>query len=339
MAMEISADKISCFKCGKPFSTRRGNFYTNYSNLYKGVGYLPYCKHCVDAMYEEYFSQCKDPKMAVRQMCRKLDIPWSEKLFDSAMKTSSPYNIMSKYLPKLSGPTYVGQSYDNTLLKEGTLWNFTLDDMSPAGQLIAKTRQDDGLTDDNEKIVPEEWESFWGSGYTYEMYEELEKRKEYYMSKLQQDGSLDIGTEVLIKQICNLEVSIARDTAAGKSIDKSVNALNTVIGSLNLKPTQKKNEDMEEKYITTPLGVWLYRYENERPLPETPEELKDVNHIKKYIFTWMGHLCKMLGIKNGYTKLYEKEIERLRVEKPEYEDDDEEDLLIDSYSEPDGGDI
>ena len=50
----------------------------------------------------------------------------------------------------------------------------------------------------------------------------------------------------------------------------------------------------------------------------------------------MGHVSKMLGLKNTYTRLYEQEIERLRVEKPEYEDEDDETLLIDSYSESSG---
>ena len=81
--------------------------------------------------------------------------------------------------------------------------------------------------------------------------------------------------------------------------------------------------------LSTPLGVWIHKYENQRPLPEVEN---DENHIKKYIFTWMGHLCKMLGIKNGYTKMYEDEIEKLRVEKPEYDGDDE-DLMIDYFSE------
>ena len=99
-----------------------------------------------------------------------------------------------------------------------------------------------------------------------------------------------------------------------------------------MKPTQKKDVAMEEELSTTPLGVWIWRYENKRPLPEVDDSLKDVNHIKKYIFTWMGHLCKMVGVKNGYTKMYEDEIARLRVEMPEYDDEDEEDLLIGAYS-------
>lgn len=88
----------------------------------------------------------------------------------------------------------------------------------------------------------------------------------------------------------------------------------------------------------TPLGVWLFRYENKRPLPEIDKSLQDVNRIKKYVFTWLGHICKMCGVKNGYTRLYEDEINRLRVEKPEYEDEDDESLLIDAYSESQDGD-
>ena len=72
------------------------------------------------------------------------------------------------------------------------------------------------------------------------------------------------------------------------------------------------------------MGVWLYRFENERPLPDEYDESK----ILKYIFTWMGHLCKMLGVKgNKYTKLYEDEIAKYAVEKPEYDGDDEDSFL------------
>ena len=41
----------------------------------------------------------------------------------------------------------------------------------------------------------------------------------------------------------------------------------------------------------------------------------------------------MLGVKNGYTKLYDEEIDRLRVEKPEYDGDDDEALMSHAYSE------
>ena len=31
----------------------------------------------------------------------------------------------------------------------------------------------------------------------------------------------------------------------------------------------------------------------------------------------------MIGVKNSYSRLYDKEMEKYKVEKPEYEDDDE----------------
>ena len=57
-----------------------------------------------------------------------------------------------------------------------------------------------------------------------------------------------------------------------------------------------------------------------RQLPsedELDDSVKDVYGIKKYIFTWMGHVFKIAGKKNAFSKLYEDEIARLRVERPE----------------------
>lgn len=60
-----------------------------------------------------------------------------------------------------------------------------------------------------------------------------------------------------------------------------VNSLNTLVGSLNLKPAQKnKADDLDTEMTNTPLGVWLWKYENQKPLPEIDEDLKDVNKIK-----------------------------------------------------------
>ena len=179
--------------------------------------------------------------------------------------------------------------------------------------------------------ISDEVKDFWGPGYTPEMYKQLEQRRQYWMHRFPNSAQIDIGTEALIRQICSLEIDINRDRTAGKSVDKSVNALNTLIKTANLNPTQPK-EDLDASVNSTPLGVWIYKFENERPLPEVDEDMKDVNKVKKYIFTWMGHVCKMVGLKNYYSKLYDEEIERLRVERPEYEDEDDEDLLIDVFN-------
>ena len=329
MALDVSSAKAQCFKCGKEYSRYKGFFPVNYSALNKGVGHTPYCKDCIDDIYNTYLAQCNDAKMAVRQVCRKLDLYWSESVYEVVERKATTRTMMTNYISKINTTSYLGKSYDNTLSEEGTLWSFDAPDQEPS-ETIVESVETVEPTGDFE--VTDEIRVFWGSGYTPEMYQELEERRAYWMSRLPEGTNLDIGTETLIRQACNLEIDINRARVEGKAIDKLVSALNNVLGGANLKPAQKK-DDLDASLANTPMGVWLYRYENLRPLPEVDEDLKDVNGTKKYMFTWMGHLCKMLGIKNGYTRLYEEEIGRLRVERPEYDDEDDESLLIDAYAE------
>lgn len=319
MALEAKTDRAYCFRCGKAFGKRRGNFPASYALQHRGVGFLPICKECTQKLYDNYLAQCNDPKKAVRQMCRKLDLYWSEKIYNSVVNKNTTNSLIFAYITRLTTNTYAGKSYDDTLSSEGTLWDF-----SAATKVVSKAEQTESeIAQEEEEPVDESVVAFWGSGYMPSMYRELEQRRKYWMAKFPNQDGLDIGTEAIIKQICALELDINRDRAAGRAVDKSINALNTLLGSANLKPTQKKQEDVEA-LADTPLGVWLYRYENERPLPDEYDDSK----LLKYVFTWMGHLCKMLGVKgNKYTKLYEDEIAKYTVEKPEYDGDDEEAFL------------
>ena len=148
---------------------------------------------------------------------------------------------------------------------------------------------------------------------------------------------MDVGERAVIKQICMLEVTINRDTAQGKAIDRTVNSLNALLGSANLKPVQKKKDDsLDANTEATPFGVWIRKIENTRPISEPDPELKDVDGIIRYISVWfLGHLCKMLKIDNKYSRLYEEEMAKLRVERPEYEGEDEESVFEDIFNRSD----
>lgn len=330
MAIEVSSDRAICTKCGTAYSRRKGYFPVSYSLLHKGIGYIPVCKDCIDNMYNSYLSQCNNSKDAVRQICRKLDLYWSESVYNNVSKKSTTRSMMTQYIAKINSVTYAGKSYDDTLSDEGTLWSFgTINKNSNNDSIETASSMDNS----QEQEVPEEIISFWGADYTPDMYAKLEQRRAHYMSKFPQDIELDIGSEILIRQICNLEVNIARDSVAGKSIDKSVNSLNTLLGSLNLKPTQKK-DNSDVAVDSVPYGVWIRRCENQRPIAEADPELQDVDGIIKYILTWFhGHLARMLNIKNSRSKLYEQEIEKLRVDMPEYDDEDDESMLYDIFSD------
>lgn len=332
MAIEVNAAAQICTRCGMAYGRRKGYFPVNYGSLYKGIGYLSVCKTCVDSIYNKYLSECSDVKKAVRQTCRKLDLYWSDSVYDVVVKKNTQHTIMTAYIAKINTPSYVGKSYDDSLNEYGTLWLFNAND-APTQRMdtIEQTQPEEQMEDIE---IDDSVKEFWGPGYTNDMYDKLEKRRSFWLSGFPDNGSsLDVGTEALIRQICSLELDINRDRMAGKSVDKSVNALNTLLGSAALKPTQNKTEESDSDLATVPFGVWIKRWENYRPTPDIDEELKDVDGIIKYICIWFfGHLAKMLGIKNAYSKLYEDKIAEMRIERPEYEDESDEDMVYDIFS-------
>lgn len=336
MAIEVVSDKAVCCRCGIAYGRRKGNFPVSYAALYKGTGYLPYCKSCVDAMYNDYVSQCGEAKGAVRQMCRKLDLFWNETAFDSVEKKATTRTMMTNYITRINNIAYAGKSYDDTLSVEGGLWNYGTDNR-PDGGTIDNTEPVYTPTTEEQEVtledIPSDVIAYWGPGYTPEMYLELEQRLQYYKVQMNADEQLDMGTEALLRQIAMMEIDINRARADGRSVDKMVNSLNSLISSLN-KPSKASATDSSA--ANTPFGVWIKRWENERPLPEIDESMKDVDGIIKYVLTWVcGHLAHMLKIKNARSPLYEEAVSRLRVDHPEYDEDDDDVLLYDLFG--DGG--
>ena len=331
-AIEVNASSSTCRKCGTAYGRLKGYFPVSYSYLYKGTGYLPYCKDCVDGMFAAYLQECKDSKVAVRQMCRKLDLYWSEKVYEAVEKQNSTRSMMTSYITKINAVKLASKSYDDTLREEGALW------LEPKAYSNMETVITGVDISDEELNVSDDIVLFWGPGYTPSMYMELENRRKYWMSKYPQEAELDIGTEALIRQICSLEIDINKARMEGKPIDKYVNSLNTVLGSANLKPTQKK-EDADAELEKMPLGVGIQKWEYSRPLPPTPKEKRDINQVIKNITTWyLGHACKMVGIRNSYCKMYEDAMAELRVENPDHAEEDDDTLLNSVFGDLEEGD-
>lgn len=325
-SIEVSGVAITCCKCGMGYGRKKGNFLVSYSQLNRGTGYMPYCSECVDKMYNAYMAEGAEPQDAVRQMCRKLDLYWNLGLFSIVEKTNTTRSMMTSYITKINGLKYAGKCYDDTLREEGVLWHF---DKGAAADALALLQEQVRIQNEERnggiEGVDPKLTSFWGMGFKPEFYKDLEYKYANWTDGL---GQLEPGERAIYKQICILEATISRDTAEGKPIDKHVNALNSLLGSANLKPTQRKAEGQDADLENMPFGVGIRKWENTRPVPDVDPEMKDVDGIVKYVTVWfLGHLCKMVGIKNSYCKLYEEEIEKLRVKNPEFEDDDDETLF------------
>ena len=329
MAIKVSAaESIICPMCGKAYPKRQSNFAVYHSPMYNGTGYLNICKDCLNVLFEMYVKQIGDTQKAIRQVCRKLDIYYSDEIYAQAQSVSAGRSMIAAYMTKVNKMTYNGKTYDDTLREEGTLWS--MGEPQPAPESIAEHEEA------RLKEIPESVIAFWGPGYTADMYEELEQRRAVWMAQYPNNGKdLDVGTEALIRQICNLEIDINRDRSAGKPIDKSVNALNNLLGSAQLKP--EKRDDVDANMANTPFGVWIKKWENDRPVPDPKPEWKDTKGIVKMTSSFfLGHLAKMLGMKNAYSTLYDREMEKLSAKFPEYAGEDDDTFLADVFSDEDG---
>lgn len=315
-----------CSRCHRKHKRQKGNYPASQSPLYKGNGgYLNHCNHCIDEMFEHYKAALGSEPEAIKRICLKFDIYWNMEIYSMLNKASTSQSRVRAYISKTNLYKYIGKTFDDTL------------DEEYVASLEAEQLQDVVITDTENipevegiEISPEIVE-FWGTGFEPNFYLELDRKYKYWTEGLSQKP--EKGEEAIYKQVCILEATINRDSAAGKSIEKNVNALNTLLGSANLKPSQKKQDEaVDVAFDSKPFGVGIRLYENSKPIPEPDPELQDVDGIVKYISIWfLGHLCKMLGIKNTYCKLYEQELEKMRIDNPEFEEEDDETLFNDIF--------
>lgn len=337
----VGNQKFYCSRCGTAFSRQKGFFPVSHSPMYRGTGHLPFCNDCVEDMYDGYRRTLGDDREALRRMCMKLDLYWSDSIYSMVERTAGVQSRVRSYIGKTNIIRYIDKTFDDTLTEEERMAS-----VAPAVADEVPVQQEAPPTPEPEpEIVHEEPEidvapeivAFWGTGFTPYTYLELESKYKGWTEGL---GAMDPAEQAIYKQICILETTINRDSTLGKPIDKHVNALNTLLGSANLKPAQRKTEEADTELDNMPFGVGIRKWENTRPIPEPDPELQDVDGIVRYISVWfLGHLCKMVGIKNTYCRLYEEEMERLRVKTPEFEDeDDDETLFNDIFGGEAGGD-
>lgn len=312
-----------CCRCNHQYKHQQRNFPASQSPLYRGNnGYLPICNTCIDEIFEHYKTVLENETEALKRVCLKFDIYWNPEIYQMTSKANTSASRVRSYTSKTNLYKYVGKTFDDTLDEE----------RAERSSVIVDQVRD--ISDTEIDVSPESVE-FWGAGFEMNYYPELDRKYKNWTEDIPKP--IEKAVEALYKQICILEITINRDSTLGKNIDKNVNMLNTLLGSLNAKPSQKKaDEAMDAEFDKKPFGVGIRMYENSRPIPEPSPELRDVDGIIRYISIWFyGHACKMLKIKNVYSKMYEEELEKLRVENPMLDEEDDEAFFEDIY----GGDL
>ena len=294
----INRKVLLCPRCGEFLMA---NMYYH-SNDYVTKKY-PICKDCIRAMVEQRDNELDEPNETKESVQRVLQM--MNKVYDNSyyehcvalweegaqeVERKSPFTLYITAVQSL--PQFKGKTWEHSTFG-GEESIVTITNKKPK----SKTRKT------------------FGAGFTDEEYLYLEEQYEDWCDRSQIDTKAQ---ETYIIQICLQLLDIDKSRKNGKDVTKKLEALDKIMGSARLQPKQNVGNASTDGLT---FGQLIEKWENEEPIPEPEDEFKDVDGINKYLRSWFGWLAKGLGLKNSYTKEYEKEVAKYTVEKPEVDDE------------------
>lgn len=313
---KTTKEKIQCFNCKNEYVDT--NYYNSYSKFYINIGKLPYCKQCIEKFYQEYYDKyinegCVTPERnAIKRLCMVFDIYYSDNAYNSAMnsvkKREMNISPMAAYMKMIQLSQYKGKTYDTTIAEEEKS-----EFVNSFGNITGERKTD-------EKTI-----KFFGAGFTDEDYEFLQ---EQYSDWTARHECQTKAQEEVFKRICFKQLEILKATRLGEDTKNLDDTFQKLLDTAKLQPKQNSGDTMSDAQT---FGTLIDKWENTRPLPDIDEELKDVDKIGRYLdIFFRGHLARMMGLKNGLSNLYTNFMKKYTVEKPEYNDEENSEVLFDA---------
>lgn len=312
-------DKIECFYCGKEYVDT--NYYNSISEFFDNTKKIPYCKQCIKKLFDHFVERytnegCEDPdKKAVRRLCMAFDINFNEKAYDEAIDDAKQRKInispISAYMKRAQLLPHRNRTYDDTIVDE-----------EETKFVVVKS---DNINDEEQPEISMETKNFFGYGFNDEDYRFLKKEYDDWTARHECKTKAQ---EEVFKDICFNRLQNLKALRAGDDTKDITASFQKLLDSGKLQPKQNAGDTTADNQT---FGTLIDKCENERPLPDIDEELKDVDKIGWYIDVFFrGHLSKMMGLKNGLSNLYTKFIKQYTVEKPEYTDEENSEVLFDA---------
>lgn len=309
----INRDYIICSVCGNPQKANEG-FYMD--DRFIGRRF-PICKRCLLKMVEQRKTDKDEPnetKDSVRKVLKLLDLPYLNREYEECVKGASDgvkeknrhspfatYIVMIKSLPQ-----YKGLHWENSEFEE---------------EYYNLEAEDD--VNENSRIYKQAKKRF-GKGYSPQDLIFLETQYQDWTTRYACESKAQ---ELLFQRICFKQLDIDKAQKSGKDTKELDKTLQDLLGSMSLKPNQNNSNALTEAKT---FGQLIQKWENEKPIPEPEDDFKDVDKIGTYIDVFFkGHLSKMMGLKNAFSPLYEKFIKKYTVNKPQYDEEEDTEVLFD----------
>lgn len=280
---KIPTPKKICNNCQRELTIT--NFYQSSSPMFDGTS--PLCKSCIKKLIDYKNMQ------SIYNVLQTLDMPFIQSEWDKMcerkrerMMKEKAYDVFGNYIRQINS---LGQ-YSNMGWKDSVFEN----EEKKTNVIFSG----DGTTNYNDFVITEEILDRWGEGLEKKDYAILEKELKNLLRSFE---CPDYSMEMIMKDICFLNLQIADARQKGNDTSKLLDTRSKLMNDGKMKPIQGNALDENDKAT---FGMFIKRCEDTDPI-ETPFE----NPMKKYIRIFMaGHLAKMQGLKNELVDEYEKEI-------------------------------
>lgn len=312
-----SGFKLECLSCGTVLGDEE--YYGSNSRLYLATKKLPYCNDCINKMYRETVTKYLDQKVemperkAIERLCMSFDWYYNDKVFEEAYKDSRSTggSVVNYYVRRLKMKQNLNKTYDTTIF-ERQIGKVTEPEPVEIEEQISQS--------DLEKAV-----RIFGVGFSKDDYKFL---FDQYIDWTTRHECETKSQEEIFKQICFTQLDLFKARRAGDDTKDLNVTLMKQLDVAKLQPKQNRGDSASEAQT---LGTLIDKWETTRPLPEIDEDLRDVDQIGRYLDVFFrGHLAKMMGLKNGISRIYEKYIEKYSAKKPEYKGEEDSDALFDA---------
>lgn len=308
----LNLDFVYCPHCGK-WKTSRA-FYSS-SESKSGIEHYA-CKECILELCTDVDKNGTriDNRQKTIDTFRRLNWYFSDRDYKAQIETLSEGTgerirstaaqqliVMIKSLPQYKKLTFLDSEFE--------------------------TEDTENNPEENTKIIQKTIKSAkkrFGNDYTNDELMFLENEYQDWVSRYECTQKAQELTFENLSLLKLMKRNALRKGQSTKDIDKSYQDW---LDTGNLKPKQNTLDTFSDAQT---LGTLIQKYEETRPLPEIDPELEDVDKIGLYIDAfYRGHACKMLGLKNRFSNIYEKVMAKYTVNPPSYDEESDSEILFD----------
>lgn len=301
-----------CTCCGELYHEQPANFYRTRNPLYRANnGYLTVCKRCMNDLYNKYVMRFDSEDAAIERVCDMFNLPFRDTIVQGSFRRVGEETRLDCYMRRVMMPAYMNDTYDDVILARR--------------EEAAKIKDPEQITEEHDTYDLQKLLRFWGPGFEDNELVFLQDEYNDWRTRYECQSKAQ---EEIFKNISRLQLMANRAQEKGntKAYMEAVKLIQDLTGDANIKPSKVNDNTLADQNT---FGTLIKKWEEHDPIADPDPAWQDVDGIKHYITTWfLGHLCRIFGVKNDAADEYEREVEKYTVHPPEYTDDEEADEYV-----------